>query len=88
VSDTFHLPVDFALLCSETSLQNLELATLNRASLLRKELLAVLDELARCEGEALFARWMRDHRGELLARILEQTRADERQLRFFESPQK
>ncbi len=59
-------PVEFTLACSDASLGDLELATLNRASHLRRQLAASLDELIKLEAEALFLRWMIEHRAELV----------------------
>lgn len=66
MDDPLRPPVKYALFCSENSLGDLSLATLNRASNVRKQLLVILDELVRLEAEALFVRWMIEHRAELL----------------------
>lgn len=55
-------PVEFLSLCSDRSLCDFELAARNRAANLRKELIALADELSRAEAEALFAACLRLHR--------------------------
>lgn len=60
-------PLDFLLVCSNTSLQDFELSRLNQATNIRKQLLATLDELRQVEAEAVLARWLMEHRAELLA---------------------
>lgn len=75
MDDPLRPPVKYALFCSENSLGDLSLATLTRASHVRKQLIVSLDELVRLEAEALFVRWMIEHRAELL----ELARGDGRQ---------
>jgi hypothetical protein len=55
-------PIDFLLVCSGMSLQDCELAHLNRAANVRKTLIRLLDELVEAEGEALLARRLIDYR--------------------------
>jgi hypothetical protein len=55
-------PLDYLATCSNISLEAFELARLNRAANLRKEIRQALDEWIRAEGEAQFARWLLEHR--------------------------
>lgn len=59
-------PVDFLLNASPRSLQDLELASRNRASNLAKALKVELDDWIEQEATALLARWMLTNRETLL----------------------
>lgn len=60
-------PVEFLLVCSGVSLRDFELNRLNHAANLRKNLRLIQDELLQAESEAVFARWLIEHREALLA---------------------
>lgn len=59
-------PVEFLLHCSRTSLDDFELSRLNRAANLRKQLRDLYAQLVSAEAEAVFARWLIEHRSALL----------------------
>lgn len=56
---------EFLLACSEASLGDFELARLNSAANLGKQIRTLEAELLRLEAEALVARWLLEHRREL-----------------------
>jgi hypothetical protein len=58
---------DFLLVCSERSLNDFELARLNTAANLRKQIRELETELLKMEAEALVARWLIERRHELEA---------------------
>ncbi|MBZ5662720.1 MAG: hypothetical protein LAO08_20150 [Acidobacteriia bacterium] len=60
-------PLDYLLGCSGTSLRDFELSRLNEAANLRKEILAIEDDLRQAQAEAVLARWLMEHREELLS---------------------
>ena len=60
-------PIDFLLVCSSVSLRDFELNRLNQAANIRKDLLKLQDELRQVEAEAVFARWLIEHRESMLA---------------------
>jgi len=60
-------PIDFLLVCSGMSLREFELNRLNQAANLRKHIRAIEDDLRQAEAEALFARWLIEHRDELFS---------------------
>lgn len=59
-------PVEFLMECSTPSLRSFELACLERVSVARKEMRALTDALIEAHAQAIFARWMLDHRTELM----------------------
>ncbi|MGA7793436.1 MAG: hypothetical protein WCA19_10385 [Candidatus Acidiferrales bacterium] len=60
-------PLDFLLVCSDVSLRDFELNRLNQAANLRKTFIGILDSHLQAASEALFARWLIEHREELLS---------------------
>ena len=54
-------PVDYLRSASRTSLQSFELARLNHAANLRREIAALVDQWLEETAEAMVARWMLDH---------------------------
>lgn len=60
-------PLDFLLVCSAISLRDFELNRLNQAANLRKHIHSIESDLRQAEAEAVFARWMIDHREDLIA---------------------
>jgi hypothetical protein len=60
-------PFEYLLVCSAKSLQDFELSRLNHAANIRKQLQPIQNELLQAESEALMARWLIEHRAELLA---------------------
>ncbi len=59
-------PIDFLLVCSNSSLKDFELNRLNFAANLRKDALAIEDQIRQAEAEATFARWLSDYREDLI----------------------
>lgn len=51
-------PLEYLVSCSASALESMELARLNQASNLRKELSQVLEEWVNCEADARLARWV------------------------------
>jgi hypothetical protein len=60
------MPVEFLMDCSVLSLKSFELTCLERASSARKELRVLMEALIEIQAQANFARWMLEHRAELL----------------------
>lgn len=60
-------PLDFLLVCSGMSLRDFELGRLNQIANIRKQLHAIEDQLRQVQAEAELARWLLEHREELLA---------------------
>src|SRR5258708_24380572 len=58
-------PVDYLRSASRTSLQSFELARLNHAANLRREIAVLVDQWLEETAEAMLARWMLDHHGSL-----------------------
>ena len=58
-------PVDYLRSASRTSLQSFELARLNHAANLRREIAALVDQWLEETAEAMVARWMLDHHSSL-----------------------
>lgn len=58
-------PAEYLRTASQTSLQNFELAKLNRAANLRREIAALIDQWLQESSEALLARYMIDHQDSL-----------------------
>ena len=56
-------PFQYLLECSQMSLEDFELARLDRAANLRKQLRDIAEEWVEAEVEAQLARWVRDNRG-------------------------
>src|ERR1019366_3575613 len=54
-------PLDYLRAASRTSLQSFELARLNHAANLRREIAALVDQWIQESSEATLARWMLDH---------------------------
>src|SRR5580704_8634495 len=54
-------PMDYLRTASRTSLQSFELARLNHAANLRREIAALIDQWIQETSEATLARWMLDH---------------------------
>ena len=54
-------PLDFLRVASRTSLQSFELARLNHAANLRREIAVLIDQWVQETSEATLARWMLDH---------------------------
>ena len=59
-------PIDFLLEASLISLQDLELAALNRRANLSRAILSELDQWVEQSATAMLARWMIEKREELL----------------------
>ena len=59
-------PLSFLLEASRTSLQDLELAALNRSANLGKAVRSELQQWIEQSAAAMLARWMIEHREELL----------------------
>jgi hypothetical protein len=57
----FTPPLDYLQAASRTSLQSFELARLNHAANLRREIAALIDQWITETSEAMLARWMLDH---------------------------
>jgi hypothetical protein len=58
-------PTEYLRTASQSSLQSFELAKLNRAANLRREIAALIDEWLKETSEALLARYMIDHQDSL-----------------------
>jgi hypothetical protein len=58
-------PVDYLRSASRSSLQSFELARLNHAANLRREIAILMDQWLEETAEAMLARWMIDHHGAL-----------------------
>src|ERR1039457_6574757 len=54
-------PLDYLRAASRTSLQSFELARLNHAANLRREIATLIDQWIQESSEATLARWMLDH---------------------------
>jgi hypothetical protein len=57
----FRPPLDYLQAASRASLQSFELARLNHAANLRREIAALIDQWVQENCEAILARWMLDH---------------------------
>jgi hypothetical protein len=60
-------PLEYLLACSEKSLQDFELNRLNHAANIRKQMQINQEEMRQADAEAALARWLMEHRAELLA---------------------
>jgi hypothetical protein len=58
-------PSDYLRSASRTSLQSFELARLNHAANLRREITTLIDQWLEETAEAMLARWMLDHHSSL-----------------------
>jgi hypothetical protein len=58
-------PLEYLRAASRTSLQSFELARLNHAANLRREIAALIDQWIQERSEATLARWMLDHHDSL-----------------------
>jgi len=58
-------PVDYLRSASRSSLQSFELAHLNHAANLRREIAVLIDRWLEETAEAMLARWMIEHHGSL-----------------------
>ena len=58
-------PIDYLHAASRSSLQSFELARLNHAANLKREIAALIDQWLEETAEAMLARWMLDHHGSL-----------------------
>ena len=58
-------PIDYLRSASRSSLQSFELARLNHAANLHREIAALIDQWLEEKAEAMLARWMLEHRGSL-----------------------
>lgn len=58
-------PVDYLRSASRSSLQSFELARLNHAANLRREIAVLVDRWLEETAEAMLARWMLEHHGAL-----------------------
>lgn len=63
-------PFQYLLECSQMSLEDFELARLDRAASLRKQLRDIAEEWVEAEVEAQLARWVRENRGRSAARTV------------------
>ncbi|HTP44650.1 MAG TPA: hypothetical protein VMJ13_08795, partial [Candidatus Acidoferrum sp.] len=63
-------PFQYLLQCSQMSLEDFELARLDRAASLRKQLRDIAEEWVEAEVEAQLARWVRENRGRSSARTV------------------
>lgn len=77
-------PMEFLLTCSRISLGDFELAALNRAAKLRKQVRAHIAEMIDVEAQAMLARWLIDNREDLIA--LGRTGSLQKTLDFVEGP--
>lgn len=75
-------PADYLRSASRSSLQSFELARLNHAANLRREIAVLIDQWLEETAEAMLARWMLEHHGSLREPAV--TVADI--LRTFEEP--
>jgi hypothetical protein len=60
-------PLDYLLVCSGISLSEFLLSRMNQVANLRKQVQELQDALRESESEALLARWLMEHRHDLLA---------------------
>lgn len=60
-------PIDFLLEASQTSLQDLELASLNRSANLARAVRSEIEQWIEQSAAAMVARWMIENREKLLA---------------------
>lgn len=60
------VPIEFLFDCSRSSLEDLELAKLNLAANLRKQMHKLELAIREAETEALLANWLAVHRDEIL----------------------
>jgi hypothetical protein len=58
-------PIEYLQSASRSSLQSFELARLNHAANLRREIAMLIDQWMKETSEALLARWMLDHQNSL-----------------------
>jgi hypothetical protein len=58
-------PIDYLHTASRSSLQSFELARLNHAANLRREIAVLIDQWLEETAEAMLARWMLEHHGSL-----------------------
>ena len=58
-------PVDYLRSASRSSLHSFELARLNHAANLRREIAVLIDQWLEETAEAMLARWMLEHHGSL-----------------------
>ena len=58
-------PIDYLRSASGSSLQSFELARLNHAANLRREIAVLIDQWLEETAEAMLARWMLEHQGAL-----------------------
>jgi len=58
-------PIDYLRSASDSSLQSFELARLNHAANLRREIAVLIDQWLEETAEAMLARWMLEHHGSL-----------------------
>ncbi len=58
-------PIEYLKAVSDTSLQSFELARLNHAANLRREIAALIDQWIEETSEAMLARWMLEHHNAL-----------------------
>lgn len=75
--------IKFLVDCSTNSLGEFELARLNEAANIEKQMLALMRQYLKTSSEADFARWMMEHREELL-RTAASTQAE---FTFTQGPQ-
>jgi hypothetical protein len=61
-----NIPLEYFAGASDESLRSFELARLNHASILEKEARLILGEAQRERDAANVARWLLEHRGEIL----------------------
>ncbi len=58
-------PIDYMQNASRSSLESFELARLNHAANLRREIAVLMDQWLEETAEAMLARWMLEHHGSL-----------------------
>jgi hypothetical protein len=58
-------PIDYLRSASDSSLQSFELARLNHAANLRREIAVLIDQWLEETASAMLARWMLEHHGSL-----------------------
>lgn len=80
MTELFQPPIDFLLICSSSLLQEFELVRLNEMVNLRKKIAVMENHLREVTGEALLARWLIEHREELME--LGRTQALQKPLNF------
>src|ERR1039458_2640172 len=64
-TNRFLPPIDYLHTASRSSLQSFELARLNHAANVRRDMSILMDEWIKATSEAMLARWMLEHHSSL-----------------------